>query len=131
MGNRINLNQLEKMKTHEIADLLADVVLLLRRLPDVECRQLIQQDSDNGHRDEHEAQPTGKHKEHTVVEQGLVPTPSFTREELEKKRVPELKKLAKELNVLVSSSTKKEDLINKILARPTDGRSEQRAMLDN
>ena len=38
--------------------------------------------------------------------------------------------LAKELNVLFSVSLKKEDLINKILARSADGRSEQRAIQD-
>src|SRR6266702_4689950 len=42
MGTRLTIDQLEKMKTHELADMLASVVLLLRRLPDVECKQLVQ-----------------------------------------------------------------------------------------
>src|SRR6266568_1771374 len=41
MGTRLTIDQLEKMKTHELADMLASVVLLLRRLPDVECKQLV------------------------------------------------------------------------------------------
>jgi transcription termination factor Rho len=54
----------------------------------------------------------------------------MTLEQLEKMKVAELKLLAKELNVLFSSTTKKDDLINKILARSVNGHSEQRAMLD-
>ena len=43
MGTRMTIDQLEQMKTHELADLLANVVLLLRRMPDVACKQLVQQ----------------------------------------------------------------------------------------
>ncbi|MDQ2888790.1 MAG: Rho termination factor N-terminal domain-containing protein [Chloroflexota bacterium] len=122
METRMTLEQLEKMKTHEIADLLANVVLLLRRLPDVPCAQLIQQ------------APGGEHKNEQAERTVPIPTtaalPSLTREELAKKKVAELKILAKELNVLFSSTTKKDDLINKILARAANGHSEQRAMLD-
>ena len=122
METRMTLEQLEKMKTHEIADLLANVVLLLRRLPDVPCAQLIQQ------------APIGERKNEQAERTVPIPTtaalPSLTREELAKKKVAELKILAKELNVLFSSTTKKDDLINKILARAANGRSEQRAMLD-
>jgi hypothetical protein len=118
----MTLEQLEKMKTHEIADLLANVVLLLRRLPDVPCAQLIQQ------------APGGEHKHEQAERTVPIPTtaalPSLTREELAKKKVAELKILAKELNVLFSSTTKKDDLVNKILARAANGHSEQRAMLD-
>ena len=32
---RLSVNDLEQMTTHQIADLLANIVLLLRRLPDV------------------------------------------------------------------------------------------------
>jgi hypothetical protein len=121
METRMTLEQLEKMKTHEIADLLANVVLLLRRLPDVPCGQLIQQMSGSEHRDNHiEAVP----------ELVLAPLPALTRDELTKKKVAELKILAKEFNVFFSASAKKDDLINKILARSLNGHSEQRAILD-
>lgn len=122
METRMTLEQLEKMKTHEIADLLANVVLLLRRLPDVPCAQLIQQASGSERKNEQ--------VERTVPIPTTAALPSLTREELAKKKVAELKILAKELNVLFSSTTKKDDLINKILARAANGHSEQRAMLD-
>jgi hypothetical protein len=37
---RISAQDLEAMKTHDLADLLANVVLLLRRMPNVEVAQL-------------------------------------------------------------------------------------------
>jgi hypothetical protein len=114
----MTIEQLEKMKTHELADLLANVVLLLRRMPNVECKQLIQQIPGNGHIKQAEPERIAR------------PRSTFTREELAKRKLPELKTLAKELNVLFSASTKKDDLIYKILARPADGHSEQRAIQD-
>ncbi len=118
MGTRMTINQLEQMKTHELADLLANVVLLLRRMPDVACQQLVQQ------------VPSNQDLEQPKAELIAIPASSFTREELSKRKVPELKTLAKELNVLFSAAIKKDDLINKILARSSDGRSEQRAIQD-
>ncbi len=118
MGTRLTIDQLEKMKTHELADMLANVVLLLRRMPDVECKQLAQQ------------VPSNQDVEQPTLEQVSVLASSFTREELAGKKVPELKALAKGLNVLFPSSIKKDDLIARILARSADGRSEQRAIQD-
>ena len=116
MGTRLTISQLEQMKTHELAELLANVVLLLRRLPDIEYKQLVGQISSR--------QEIAQSK----TEQAAMPTTFLSREELARRKVPELKALAKELNVLFSVSLKKEDLINKILARSADGRSEQRAI---
>jgi hypothetical protein len=113
----MTIDQLEQMKTHELADLLADVVLLLRRMPDVECKQLVQQ------------VPSGK-EEQPKPEHPIPTRSSFTREELAKKKVTELTTLAKELNVLFSKGIKKDDLIEKILAKSADGHSEQRAIRD-
>lgn len=118
MGTRMTIDQLEKMKTHELADMLANVVLVLRRLPDVECKQLVQQVSNNQGIEPH------------VEEQVPVSTASLTREELAKKKLADLKTLAKDLHVLFPAAIKKDDLINKILARPADGRSEQWAIRD-
>ena len=42
MSTRITVEQLEHMKTHDLAELLANVVLVLRRMPDVQCRELMQ-----------------------------------------------------------------------------------------
>ena len=64
------------------------------------------------------------------VEQGAMPAAPLTREGLAKRKVPELKALAKELNVFFSASIKKDDLVTKILAKPADGYSEQRAIRD-
>ncbi len=118
MGTRLTIDQLEKMKTHELADMLANVVLLLRRMPDVECKQLLQ------------PVPGNQNGEQPPLEHVSAPASSFTHEELEEKKVTELKTLAKELHVLYSATTKKPELITRILAKSANGRSEQRAMLD-
>jgi len=118
MGTRLTIDQLEKLKTHELADLLANVVLLLRRMPDVECKQLIQQVPGN----QHVKDPGSEHISS--------PVSSYTQEELEEKKKDELKALAKKLNVRGFSTKNKDDLIVGILARSANGRSEQRAMLD-
>ena len=118
MGIHLTIDQLEKMKTHELADMLANVVLLLRRMPDIECKQLVQQ------------VPGNRDVEQPTLEQVSMPASSSTREGLDGKKVTELKALAKQLNVLFSSSIKKADLIAKILAKSADGRSEQRAIQD-
>lgn len=118
MGTRLTIDQFEQMKTHEMADLLANIVLLLRRLPDIECKFLFEQASSN------------KKVEQQSIEKAVIPTASFTREELMKKKVSELKTLAKELNMFFPATIKKEDLLAKILARPANGHSEQRAIQD-
>lgn len=118
MRTRLTIDQLEEMKTHELADLLANVVLLLRRMPDIECKNLIEQVS------------SIKKVEPLSIEQVVMPRASFTREELLKKKVAELKTLARELNIVFPTTTKKEDLVSKILARPANGHSEQRSIQD-
>lgn len=118
MKTRMTIDELEQLKTHELADLLSQVVLLLRRMPNIECKQLIQ--------------PISEQQLPTPLETSaaMPSTTSFTHEELSKKKVAELRTLAKELHVLFTSSTKKADLIQKILARSADGRSEQCAIQD-
>ena len=118
MRTRMTIDQLEQMRTHELADLLANVVLLLRRMPDVACKQLIEQ------------VPGNEFLDPPKVEQRAMPAASLTREGLAKRKVAELKTLAKELNVFFSASIKKDDLITKILAKSADGYSEQRAIRD-
>ena len=116
MGTHLTIDQLEKMKTHELADMLANVVLLLRRMPDVECKQLLQQIPDN--------QPV----EQPPFEPVAAPATSYTREELEKKNLDDLRPLAKTLNVRGHAKIKKAELIAGILARQADGHSEQWAI---
>jgi hypothetical protein len=114
----MTIDQLEKMKTHELADMLANIVLVLRRMPDVECKQLVPQ------------VPSDQDTERSTSAPTATSLSTFTRGELAKKKLDELKMLAKELNVLCPAKIKKDELIDKILAKPTDGRSEQRAIQD-
>ncbi len=116
METRLTINQLEKMKTHELADMLANVVLLLRRMPDVECKQFLRQ------------VPGNQDIEQPAFEPVAAPASSFTREELEKKKLDDLRLLAKTLNVRGYAKIKKADLIAGILARQADGHSEQWAI---
>ena len=83
MATRLTIDQLEKMKTHELADMLASVVLLLRRMPDVECKQLVQHVPDI---------PVERPSREPVETMRS----SFTRAELEKMKVADLKKLAEQ-----------------------------------
>ena len=108
MKTRMTIEQLEQMKSHELADWLANNVILLRGMPNVECSQLMQQIPD------------------PQLPQPSLPISPFTLEELKNKKVEELKKIAKELHL--TTSGRKEDLVKKILARSASGRSEQYAI---
>lgn len=114
MSIRITVEQLEQMKTHELADLLANVVLLLRRLPDVECKQLQQL-----------PEVTSPMDTQQPLRPSLTP---LSQEELKKKNVAELKALAKDLHIPFPTKILKDDLVNKILARWATGHSEQYAI---
>ncbi|MBA2395519.1 MAG: Rho termination factor N-terminal domain-containing protein [Ktedonobacteraceae bacterium] len=127
-------DQIKKMKTHELAEILTSVAWLLNTMPNIECGQLI------------ESVPNKVQTEQIAVPQPLIEpilddiqteqmvverqpaTPLFTHEELKKKTVVELKSMAKGLNVFFSSAVKKDELIHKILTRPSDGKSEQHAI---
>ena len=115
MGIRITVDQLERMKTHELADLLANVVLLLRRMPDVEWQQLTQMPN------------------HDYIPEQNIPAQrssveNWTAEALKKKKVTELIQIASDLHIPSVSKLKKDDLVSKILARQAHGHSEQFAI---
>jgi hypothetical protein len=116
MSTRITVEQLERMKVHELADLLANVVLLLKRMPNVECRELLQSVPDDVHfsQAENASQPSSEK--------------TWDEKELRKMKKDDLTKVAKELHISFSSKATKNDLIEKILARPAGGRSEQYAI---
>ncbi len=114
MSTRITVDQLEQMKTHELADLLSNVVLLLRRMPNVECSQLVRQDTDDASL--FQAQPQQRPLSDNVT---------LTQAELKKKKVEDLKKIADDLHLPVTSKIKKDELIAKILSRAANGHSEQ------
>ncbi|HZU70461.1 MAG TPA: SAP domain-containing protein [Ktedonobacteraceae bacterium] len=116
MKTRLTISELEQMKTHELADLLANVVLLLRRMPDVECGQLTQ----------HVA-PLEDFSQPELPPQSIAEM-SFTESELNKKKVDELKTIARGMNL--STAGKKADLLKRILTRARGGKSEQFAIQD-
>jgi Rho termination factor, N-terminal domain len=116
MSTRITVDQLERMKVHELADLLANVVLLLKRMPNVECRELLQSVSDDVHFSQ-------AHNPESAS-----PAKIWDGEELRKKTVADLKKIADELHISYSTKSKKDELVAKILARSASGRSEQYAI---
>jgi hypothetical protein len=112
MSTRLTVEQLESMKTHELADLLANVVLLLRRMPNVECRQLSAQFAENALQSESQpARPL-----------------ALTLAELKSYKLDELKKLAHDLDIPFSSKVRKDELINKIHAWQSNTHSEQYAI---
>jgi hypothetical protein len=112
MSTRLTVEQLESMKTHELADLLANVVLLLRRMPNVECRQLSTQFVENAHQPEQ--QPARQF--------------ALTLAELKNHKMDELKKLAHDLDIPFASKIKKDELINKIHTWQSHTHSEQYAI---
>jgi hypothetical protein len=124
MNKRFSIEQLEHMKTHDLADLLANVVLLLRRMPDVECGQLMTQipEALNAQELPADASISSQTSEDTAT------VSTMTATDLGKKTVAELKKMATELHVSYDTKIKKADLISKILARQEHGHSEQYAI---
>jgi hypothetical protein len=124
MNKRFTIEQLEQMKTHDLADLLANVVLLLRRMPDIECGQLVAQIPEllNAQELPTEVSISSQTSEDTST------VNTITAAELSKKNVADLKKMATELHVSYSVRIKKAELIDKILARQEHGHSEQYAI---
>ena len=118
----ISIEQLEQMTTHELAETLSNIVLLLRRMPNVTWQEL---------------QPSQKEIPTTSIQERTpsAPAPSHAhvllREELVKMHIPDLQEIAKDLHMRVPKNSRKEDLINKILSRQSRedyGHSEQYAI---
>jgi len=117
MNTRFTVEQLEQMKTHELADLLANVVLVLRRMPNIECKQLSQMPETVQLPALPITSPTTAPASHSI-----------TTEDLQSRTVPQLKKIATELHVTYTGRIKKDELIAKILSRQANGHSEQYAI---
>ncbi len=116
MNKRITVDQLEAMKVHELADLLGNIVLVLRRMPDVEFRQLT-------------AQFPFEEPEKSTQPPALADTNLALKEaELKSKTVRDLKTIADILGLKFRSSTKKDEYVTKILARLSQSHSEQYAI---
>lgn len=120
MSPRITTDQLEQMKTHELADLLTNVVLLLRRLPNVEWQQLLAPLP--------AIEPATQAPSPVQTTETPQAVPALSAAQLKKMTVPELHKLARELALPVASKIKKDDLIQKLLARITHSHSDQFAI---
>lgn len=122
MNKHLTVDQLEAMKVHELADLLGNIVLVLRRMPDVEFRQLAAQFSSEEPASEKEnsAQPTAP----TLTDTEL----TLKEAELKSKTIPALKVIATGLGLKLSSKAKKDDYVAKILARLSQSHSEQYAI---
>lgn len=103
MGTQITVKQLEQMTTHELANMLSEVVFLLRRLPDVKWQDL--QQAEQTVQTPATQQPQEVHPHVLMLE------------ELSKMHVPDLREIAKDLHMHVPAKTKKDDLIAKIIAR--------------
>ncbi len=147
MSTSITIDQLERMKTHELADLLSNVVLLLRRMPNVECREftrdldLMAQSGPQERRgtqqesnflDDRSSQPSTNDNDTSRKEPSEQPPSqtTWTIANLEGKKVDELKQIAKDLHLRVPSKIKKDDLLNKLRVRLSGGHSEQYAIQD-
>ncbi len=122
----ISIEQLEQMTTHELAETLSNIVLLLRRMPNVTWQEL--QSPQN-------PTPAASIEERAAEEPVPTPAPSHAhvllRDELVKMHIPDLQEIAKDLNMRVPKNSKKDDLINKILSRQSRqdyGHSEQYAI---
>jgi hypothetical protein len=152
----MTIDQLERMKTHELADLLSNVVLLLRRMPNVECRQFTSQRPEIPVIDPppispspagpHKGTKTAKPKQvvdsiEKVVEplsaqstwtvaEPLPAQSKWTVADLEGKTVSQLKEIATDLNLRLSSSLKKNELLAKLTAKLSRTHSEQYAIQD-
>ena len=132
MSLRMSVDQLEQMKTHELADLLANIVLILRRMPDVPCTQLQQSLIETevpqlAPEKKSTAKKNGTSASTTALPEQAASLPLFKEEELKKKKVVDLQKIVATLHI-PTSSKKKDDLIGKILARQGQEHSEQFAI---
>ena len=131
MSSPLTIDQLENMKTHDLADLLANIVMVLRRMPDVSCKALQPSLEVSPVEMEQTKKSTTKPKKVVPVEEEQGASSylaHFSQQELRDKKVPELRKIAKELHVLVSAKANKDELISKILAKQEHSHSEQFAI---
>lgn len=129
----ISIDQLEQMTTHELADVLSNIVLLLRRMPNVTWQEL--QSPQNEIPVTSTGAPISVAPVSSMAERAPavhIPSPShiLLREELEKMLKLDLQEIAKDLNMPISSKMTKGEIINKILSRQSrqDGHSEQYAI---
>jgi hypothetical protein len=152
MVTSMTIDQLENMKTHELAELLSNVVLLLRRMPNVECRQFTQLPHNNGPLSNDVPEPpstptpppSADRKEEKMAKSlpplDIPPYPGtpeppvaqtkWTVADLKGKKVVELRQIAADLNLRLASSLKKDELLAKLTTKLSRTHSEQYAIQD-
>lgn len=122
MNKHLTVDQLEAMKVHELADLLGNIVLVLKRMPNVEFRQLTTQfaSEESVTEMENSAQPPAP----ALTDTNL----ALKEAELGSKKVAELKAIASKMGLKLPAKTKKDEYVAKILARLSKSHSEQYAI---
>jgi hypothetical protein len=151
MITSMTIDQLEGLKTHELAELLSNVVLLLRRMPNVECRQFTTLPHSNSPLSNDVPKPPSTptpppadRKEEKPAEPlppiDIPPYPEATEPpaaqtkwtvaDLKGKKVVELRQIATDLNLRLASSLKKDELLAKLTAKLSRTHSEQYAIQD-
>jgi hypothetical protein len=122
MNKRLTVDQLENMKVHELADLLGNIVLVLKRMPNVEFRQLTTQFSleDSVIEKENSVQPPAP----TLTDANL----ALKEAELKSKKKAELEVIAADLGLKLPKKITKDEYVAKIFARLSQSHSEQYAI---
>jgi hypothetical protein len=127
--------QLASMTTHELADMLANVVLLLRRMPNVSCQELttsatLQDEAvDTTPATSFATSLTESSSENSTsgLSEGSVQERIV---ELKRKTVKELQTLADDLGIPYPSKATKDVLAKRIAERQARGHSEQYAIMN-
>lgn len=152
MVTSMTIDQLERMKTHDLAELLSNVVLLLRRMPNVECGQFTSLSPNGGSFSifvpepppTHTSPPLADRKEEKPAKPlppiAIPPYPETTESpvaqskwtiaDLKGKKVVELRQIAADLNLRLASGLKKDELVAKLTAKLSRTHSEQYAIQD-
>ena len=145
-GVTLSAAQLARMTTHELADMLSNVVLLLRRMPDVPCEALVAREASTAQTPIIPTIPITTatetpHEQNTTLPQiglmepvglmGLVGLQERIAElEGKKYTIPKLQAMADELGIPYPTKPKKADLAKRIAERQMRGHSEQYAMMN-
>lgn len=137
--------QLESMTTHELADMLSNIVMLLRRMPDVPCQELVAQASNAEHdattptpvvpeRDTMPISTTPMSEQESNVQNGQSASLQERIDALmndKKMTVPKLKSMADELGVPYPTKATKAELAKRVAERQMrGGHSEQYAIMN-
>lgn len=142
--------QLERMTTHELADMLSNIVMLLRRMPDVPCQELVAQASSAEHSTDITPFSPAISTPTISTETATVPTSeqennaqngqngqnASLQERIDalmndkKMTVPRLKVMADELGIPYPTNPKKAELAKRIAERQARGHSEQYAIMN-